>query len=191
MDKFHSFFYGETEYPLQHLRPFFCEFVQIAQKEGQTDQRYRCLIEFSNHCFTKGINLRKGEQLSDFPVGLQVDNGKEKRIFCENRYRLSLRLPAILQKMDKTACFFTSADDKFLKISLEEDGGVRVDYEIYFSLQKAKRANCDVHIYINSAYARDSDYYDVPQQARPSRKKISLFVLLKNTMEGKRIKKPK
>ena len=91
MDKFHSFFYGETEYPLQHLRPFFCEFVQIAQKEGQTDQRYRCLIEFSNHCFTKGINLRKGEQLSDFPVELQVDNGKEKRIFCENRYRLSLR----------------------------------------------------------------------------------------------------
>lgn len=93
--------------------------------------------------------------------------------------------------MDKTGCFFTSADDKFLKISIEQDNGQLVDYEIYFSLKKAKSKNCDVHIFINSAYARDENYYTAPQQPRPSRKKISLFVLLKNTIEGKKIKKPK
>lgn len=85
--------------------------------------------------------------------------------------------------MTKNKCYFTSANDKFLSIDVIEDEK-KINYEIYFSLKKSSLKECDVHIFINSAYIR-SDNKTIPR-----RKNISFFVLLNNTITNKKIKKP-
>lgn len=177
-------------YDLSHLTPFLHEFTQAAQ-DGKEMRQYRVIFEFSHHCFTKSPNKYKGETLADYDAELHYHTEKETRIFCLERYVLSKKLPDILKEMDKNKCFFTSADDKFMTISIEDDKGESVDYEIYFSLKKSKIKNdqCDLYIFINSAYKRTPEYQ--LQQPRGRLKPISLFVLLYNTLNNKRIRKPK
>lgn len=177
-------------YDLSHLNPFLWEFIQPARNEI-TEKRYKVLFEFSHHCFTKSPNKYKGETLANYPAELKYETEKETRIFCIERYQLSLRLPEILKEMDKNKCFFTSADDKFMTISIEEDNGEIVDYEIYFSLKKSNIKNevCALYIFINSAYKRTEDYK--LHSPRRHLKPVSLFVLLYNTLNNKRIKKPR
>jgi hypothetical protein len=112
----------------------------------------------------------------------------ETRIFCFERHRYSLQLPQIIKELANRKCFFTSADDKFLTIEVQNEEGKTVDYEIYFSLKKSKEKQCDIHLFINSAYIRSDDYKPVNHPIR--RKSISFFVLLHNTLTNKRIKKP-
>lgn len=98
MNKFPGFHHHDTEYSLRHLDSFYHEFIQTTKNNEQTEKRYKCLIEFSNHCFTKGVNIRKGEKLTDFSRDSIFDDGKEQRIFCETRYRLSLRFTFYLER---------------------------------------------------------------------------------------------
>lgn len=182
-----TFSIDEVIYDLSHLDPFYTEFIQPANQKNP-ERLYRCLIEFSCHCFTKSPNIHKGETLSDYPNNLHYQTEKEVRIFDLIRYELSKQLPHFLRKMDQYKCYFTSADDKFLTISIQDNNGEQSDYEIYFSLRKSKR--CDVHIFINSAYLKDKHYKNSAE--KPIRRKpISFFVLLKNTIENKKIKRPK
>lgn len=185
MNIYEPFIHLSEQYNLSHLNAFYTEFIQPAQN-GKSEKIYRCLIEFSHHCFTKSPNSHKGETLSDYPSELHYTTEKETRIFCAERYALSLQLPYIIRQMDKQKCFFTSANDKFLTISIQTQANEIVDYEIYFSLKKAKQ--CDVHIFINSAYLRSTDYrtYQIPVRRKP----VSLFVLLYNTLHNKKIKRP-
>lgn len=182
MKQYEPFVINEHIFSLSHLDPFYTEYVQPA-KQDKGEKRYRCLIEFSSHCFTRSPNKHKGETLESYDSTLHYTTQKETRIFCFERYQLSLQLPDILREMDKQKCFFTSANDKFLTISIQNQAGENVDYEIYFSLKKSKK--CDVHIFINSAYVRSADYQAAPLRRKP----ISFFVLLNNTLINKRIKK--
>lgn len=186
MKKYAPFYYQGQVLSLEHLNAFYTEYFQHANK-GQAAKRYRCLIEFSIHCFTKNPNTKRGETLNSYDAALHYATGKETRIFCFERYHLSLMLPEILRnEIDKQKCFFTSANDKFLTVSAKDKNGNTVDYEIYFSLKKAKE--CDIHIFINSAYIRSADYQSSKKVLR--RKPISFFVLLHNTLTNKRIKRP-
>lgn len=185
MKSFSPFLYLERQYDLSHLNAFYTEFIQPANKEKE-EKMYRCLIEFSHHCFTKSPNVYKGETLNDYPDEIRYITDKETPLFCWDLHELSKQLPQIVRQMDQQKCFFTSANDKFLTVSLQTKSGKTVDYEIYFSMKKSKL--CDVHIFINSAYLRSLDYQ--PKQQSPRRKTISFFVLLHNTMHNKRIKRP-
>ncbi|WP_439327424.1 hypothetical protein [Lonepinella sp. BR2357] len=178
---------NEKGYDLSHLDVFYHTFIQNETKTSN-QKTYRCLIEFSHHCFTKSPNIHKGETLNDYDTMLHYKTEKETRIFDYDRYELSKKLPEILKNMDKQKCFFTSADDKFLTISIQRLDGTFIDYEIYFSLKRSKK--CDVHIFINSAYAKDVNYKH-KERKQIRRKPISFFVLLKNTLENKKIKRPK
>lgn len=182
MKSYESFCYNELELSLSHLNAFYTEYIQEG-KGGKPEKRYRCLIEFSHHCFTKSPNTHKQETLDDYSPDLHYKTDKEIRIWDQQRYELSKKLPNILRKIDRQKCFFTSANDKFLTISIQDKDGKNVDYEIYFSLKKSK--SCDVHIFINSAYIRSNDYK--PQSGKLKRKPISFFVLLNNTITNKRI----
>lgn len=191
---FSSFYHDGQEYDLSHLAPFSWTYVQAANAEkGLPEKRYRCIIEFSGHCFTKSPNKRKQETLADFPTEYHYTlttqkNRTETRLFCPERYRCSLLLPDILKELDKRKCFFTSADDKFLTVEIIDEMGNKLNYEIYFSLKKSTSAKHDVHIYINSAYVRDE--HETQSSISQNRKAIKLFTLLHNTLTGKRIKKP-
>lgn len=188
--KFKPFIYEGQVYDLNHLASFSHEYIQAAcNKTGAPEKRYRCIIEFSGHCFTKSPNIRKQESLDDFSIELHYElntqkNVKETRIFCFERYQCSLQLPNIIKELDKRKCFFTSADDKFLTVEITSQTGEIQNYEIYFSLKKSNHPHYDVHIYINSAYIRSG------VTVANKRKSIKLFTLLHNTLTGKRIKKP-
>ncbi|OOH85722.1 hypothetical protein BMT54_11510 [Pasteurellaceae bacterium 15-036681] len=179
MENFESF----NGYDLSHLNAFHHVFSQQAT-DKKPEKLYHCIIEFSSHCFTKSLNKNKQESLADYPIHTHYITEREQRIFCPIRYNLSLKLPTILRNLDKQKCFFTSADDKFLTVSIQNSNGEIVDYEIYFSLKRATRKNSDVHIFINSAYVRSEKI----EQKKIRRKAISLFVLLHNTLHNKRIK---
>lgn len=185
MKTYEPFTHLSKQYDLSHLNAFYTEFIQPAQN-GKSEKIYRCLIEFSHHCFTKSPNVHKGETLSNYPSELHYATEKETRIFCAERYLLSTQLPQIIRQMDKQKCFFTSANDKFLTVSIQTQANETVDYEIYFSLKKSKQY--DVHIFINSAYTRSMDYLAFSTPIR--RKAVSLFVLLHNTVHNKKIKRP-
>lgn len=187
MKKYVPFHYEGKVFPLEHLNAFYTEYTQPATNE-KPERCYRCLIEFSIHCFTKSPNAYRGETLDSYHVDLHYTIDKETRIFCFDRYQLSLELPRILrEEIYKQKCFFTSANDKFLTISIENSKGESVEYEIYFSLRKSKE--CDVHIFINSAYIRSGDYRQEGYR-NLRRKPISFWVLLNNTLANKRIKRP-
>ncbi|QMT34438.1 hypothetical protein LNQ82_08515 [Conchiformibius steedae DSM 2580] len=186
MSDFSDFHYQEQVYDLSHLEPMYVSYIQAAGKAGETEKIYRCIVEFSGHCFTKAPNQAKGETLADFPSDLHCILPKETRIFCFERYAYSKKLPQIIQELAQRKCFFTSADDKFLTVEVEGTDGERVDYEIYFSLKKSRDKRCDVYIFINSAYIRDKE-----RQQHTRYKPVSFYVLLNNTVCNKRIKRPK
>lgn len=178
------------DYDLTHLTAFSHDYIQAPKDDGTAEKRYRCIIEFGTHCFTRGINKRKGEKLSDIEPALRYITDKEVRIFCFERYQVSKMLPQIMREVSRNKCYFTSADDKFLTISLTDRCGKKVDYEIYFSLKRAKSPKHDIHIYINSAYIRDEGYKE-NHGTKARRKPVGFFVLLHNTLSNKRIKCPK
>lgn len=47
---FEAFPYLGEVYDLSHLSPIYQEFVQAAKKAGETEKRYRCMIEFGGRC---------------------------------------------------------------------------------------------------------------------------------------------
>lgn len=176
------FFFDKKVYSLSHLNSFRVTYIQPATKDKQ-EKKYHCIIEFSTHCFTKDPHKNTSDN-TKYSDELIYKTEKENRIFCFERYNLSFRLPNILKnEMTKNKCYFTSANDKFLSIDVIEDEK-KINYEIYFSLKKSSLKECDVHIFINSAYIR-SDNKTIPR-----RKNISFFVLLNNTITNKKIKKP-
>lgn len=189
---FESFAYRGQVYDLSHLIPFTAIYTQEARsllaEETKPKKQYRCIVEFSGHCFTKSPNTRKGETLADFPSELHYPLEKETRVFCFERYHYSLRLPEIIRGLASRKCFFTSADSKFLTVEIQTENGRTLDYEIYFSLKKSRAKQYDIHLFINSAYIRSDDYKLHGKSVR--RKPISFFILLNNTLSSKRIKKP-
>lgn len=52
MNKFNQFNYQDKIYDLSHLNAFYYEFSQL-ENSSKTEKKYRCLIEFGTHCFTK------------------------------------------------------------------------------------------------------------------------------------------
>lgn len=138
--KFLNFNYKGQVFDLSHLAPFYCEYIHPASASSD-EKIYRCIVEFSGHCFTKSPNQRKGETLASYESELHYSLATETRIFCFERHRYSLQLPQIIKELANRKCFFTSADDKFLTIEVQNEEGKTVDYEIYFSLKKSKKNN--------------------------------------------------
>ena len=99
MKAFPKFDYQGSEYDLTHLTAFSCDYIQPAKSDGTAEKRYRCIIEFSSHCFTRGENKRKGEKLSDIEPALHYVTAKETRIFCFERYQVSKMLPQIMREI--------------------------------------------------------------------------------------------
>jgi len=163
MNKFIDIYYENNCYNLEHLNPFYYEFIQ--KGNNNDDKKYKCLVDFSDHCFTTKQNSIEGT-----------------RVFCPIRHELSKKLPEIIKNMHTQKVFFTSAQDKFVKI---HDFNTSQEYEVYFSLKKSNDAKCDIYMFINSAYIRDLE-----KKINFRRKPISFFTIIHNTIINKKIKNP-
>jgi hypothetical protein len=135
-------------FDLSHLRPL--EFV-VPSKKLRREIRVWC--RFTTHCFT-----RKPTAGEAGPVLL--DEGRRPRMFCPDRYRLSLALPDAIRLL--------SAGDRHVHQTAAERNWmhrhqvvVAVDdmptpYQIFFSVRKAPRAaGSDVEMTVESAYPAD------------------------------------
>ena len=170
---------GGRVYDLSHLHPFSFDFV-VAVKDGKPEQRYGIDVIFSLHCFSRGI--RAGEAyLADWAYA----DSREVRLFDEQRYTHSLRLPEVIRSIGDRRCFHTGHDNFFI-VELIDAQGERVEYAVYFKLSRAPSKG-RLNLYVQSAYVQD----DTPQTRPRPRKPIRFSVIAYNVAVGKVIKVPK
>lgn len=121
---------GERVYDLSHLHPFSFDFVVVA-KDGNPEQRYGIDVIFSLHCFSRGI-----AEGTAYLADLAYADSREVRLFDEQRYRHSLRLPEVIRSIGDRRCFHTGHDN-FFTVELIDAEGERVEYTVYFKLSRA------------------------------------------------------
>jgi hypothetical protein len=165
---------------LDHLCSFEHEFVQDPEP-GKKEKRYKFIIEFSFHCFTRGPNKHKGEKLEDVDSSLHYSDSRDKRIWCFDRYKLSFFLPDIARGVSQKKCYNTGKGNFFLIDLVESDGSIS-EYEVYFKVTRAGKGV--LRLYVESAYIRDAEH----GSAQPKKKKIRFFVIAYNVQKKKPIK---
>jgi len=105
------------------------------------------------------------------------------RLFDE-RYKQSLRLPAVIRSIGNRRCFHTGYDNCFT-VELIDARGERVEYTVYFKLSRAPSKG-RLNLYVQSAYVQD----ETPQTRPRPRKPIRFSVIAYNVAVGKMIKVP-
>jgi hypothetical protein len=170
---------ADAVYDLSHLHPFSFDFV-VAAKDGKPEQRYGIDVIFSLHCFSRGI--RAGEV---FLADLAYADSREVRLFDEQRYTHSLRLPEVIRSIGERRCFHTGHDN-FFTVELIDAEGQRLEYTVYFKVSRAPGKG-RLNLYVQSAYVQD----DTPQGRPRPRKPIRFSVIAYNVAVGKVIRVPK
>lgn len=156
-------------------------FVQPARNSTESEIEYKFIVEFSLHCFTRGLDKRHGETLAGVDVSLHYSDSRETRIFDFQRHELSEKLPDIAKSINKQACFHTGKGNFFTFELLDADDKVQ-HYEVYFRVSRAKKKGW-LRLFVESAYIQDKP------KKKPQR--IHFFVIANNTLKNKPIKTPK
>ncbi|HVA81715.1 MAG TPA: hypothetical protein VNF29_12385, partial [Candidatus Binataceae bacterium] len=167
-------------YDLSHLDPFAFEFV-VPEKVGRPPQIYAIDVQFSWHCFTRGIAA--GE---NFPGTLAYSHGRETRLFDERRYRFSRQLPSIIRDIGSRKCFHTGKGN-FFTVEFIDENGSAVEYAIFFKMSRRGKRG-ELLLMVESAYAQDNR---VPRGRPHPPRPIRFSVIAYNTATGKPIKQPK
>lgn len=175
--RWRPFQHAGCTYDLSHLHPYTVAFVQPA-KAALPARTYELQVIFSLHCFSRGA--RPGDDLEG---PLAYADSRETRIFDIGRYDCSKQLRAIIGELPASPCYHTHHGNFFTVRTVNEETGAHESYEVYFEVSRGKVP--PLNLYVQSAYVRDRLHTN-----RPARKKISLFVILHNTLHGKPIKAP-
>lgn len=170
---------GERVYDLSHLHPFSFDFV-IAGRYGKPEQRYCIDVIFSLHCFSRGITAEE-----QYPADWAYADSREVRLFDEQRYMHSLRLPEVIRSIGGRRCFHTGHDN-FFTVELIDGQGERIEYTVYFKLSRASSKG-RLNLYVQSAYVQEK----IPRTRPSPRKPIRFSVIVYNVAVGKVIKVPK
>jgi hypothetical protein len=137
---------GDRTYAFPHLEPF-----HMAVGSRNAGKELRVQIRFTTHCFTTKYDA------DTHPAGDPVirDAGGRLRTFCPVRYRLSHRLPALIQGLNhpKAAVMQTAQERNWLhSVSVDDPDG---KYHIFFELRRAAtewRHLLDLSLVVESAY---------------------------------------
>ncbi|MEQ3291563.1 hypothetical protein [Klebsiella oxytoca] len=141
-----------VHYELTHLNPFV-----MAVKSDMAKKELKVHVRFTNHCFTKGYD-RYGHPEGDPII---PDHSGNDRTFCPIRYRLSLKLPAIINSLinPQERVFQTAAKRNWAySVTVEDPAG---PYHLFFEIRKAaqhERHLQDLNIVVESAYHEDKAY---------------------------------
>lgn len=169
------FTFEEQEYDLRHLHPYII--TQSIEAKGKNPRReFRLNVSYSLHCFTR--NPKDGEEISD---DLAYSDSREKRIFCFERWELSMKLPEIVRTLQQRRCLHTESEE-FVTIEVVHKGRT-FDYAVFFTVSKARKAEgAEINLFINSAHERFNELV--------YKKPISFNIILINKYLNKGIKKP-
>jgi len=162
--KWNSFKYQQTNYDLSHLDSF--EWYCTIDEKNNPEIIYKFHVSFSMHCFTRKALKNEGVHKNKWYQG-----EKEKRVFCFDRYELSKQLPNIIQDLKNRQCWHTHHGN-FFTIEVTDKDGQKVDYEIYFDVNRARRKGW-LHLVVQSAYTRTNNY----RSTQPRKRKIRFKVI--------------
>lgn len=153
---------GGAAYDLSHLDPVR---FQVQSEKLRRAVIIRC--RFSNHVFTR--TLDSGTDSPGTPV---IMDGVRQRVFCPDRYQLSLRLPGAVMVLRDPYIYVrqTKARRNWLYVAVVElpptasagagagQPATPVRYQMFFTVRKASKrdgAREDVEMVVESAYAED------------------------------------
>lgn len=174
-----AFEHASVTYDLSHVHPYLATFVQPA-KGANPERAYEAQIIFSLHCFT-----RKAVAGDDLHGPLAYGDSRETRIFDFHRYDCSKQLRSIIDALPMSPCYHTDHGNFFTVRKINESTLVAETYEVYFAASRSTSKSTPLNLFVQSAYVRDREHTN-----RPVRKKISLFVILHNTLHKQPIKAP-
>jgi len=180
MIEWKPFFHAGVTYDLSHLHPFVHTFEQAA-KGDKPACTYQVQVIFSLHCFTHEAS---GAEEVTGPLGYA--DSRETRIFDFARYEQSKLLREIVAALPTSPCFHTNHGNFFTVKCLNPSTGQEDTYEVYFTASRSSSKAVPLNLFVQSAYVRDRQHVN-----KPSRKKIDVFVILHNTLNGRPIKVPK
>ncbi len=176
--KWKKFTYQDSNYDLSHLHPVEWVCVQPAVK-GKPERRYKFLVEFGLHCFSRGMDGNE-----ELDPSLIYSDSREERLFDFDRYELSKALPGIVCSLDTRKCFHTHHGN-FFTIERTNKEGLLQRYEIYFTVSRSSKRGW-MNLFIQSAYIRDHAHNTPPKKKPP----IKFYVIAFNTLHKKPIKAP-
>ncbi|MHC8347488.1 hypothetical protein [Pseudomonas sp. RT6P73] len=131
-------------YDFAHLEPFkFTITSQMAKRD------LRVHVTFSSHCFSQGYDT------STHPDGepIILDSAGRPRTFCAIRYRLSLRLPAVIQGLNQPQSKVRETATRrnwAYSMTVQDPAG---PYHVFFEIRRAaKEKPQDLNLVVESAY---------------------------------------
>jgi len=104
-------------------------------------------ITFSCHCFTEKFDSEKHKEHHKYTYK------KEIRAFGKIRYECSLQLPNIIQKM-LTGKIYQTHESYTYVTEILLDTNLEKKYSIFFSLEKDKKVEKGLKVFIKSAYLK-------------------------------------
>lgn len=133
-------------------------------------------VVFSNHCFSETFD----PAVHTGPV-IDVWDGAKRRVFDHTRFGLSATLPGIVQGLP-TSPVFRTPEANFVRITMQP-GAPGVDYRMFFRLQRARSADFDLKMHVESAYSPDAAH----AVSAADMTKVRFVVLVDKTLRGEKI----
>lgn len=166
---------NEKKYDLSHLNDYVWDLKQAASGDNP-ERNYRIKINFSCHCFTKGIV--EGKQVSL----LYCEKG-ERRTFCLDRYKASLTLRDHIFELQNGYVFINDGGKRSRKKNYLKIPTSTRNYEIYFTLSKSSYEGVDLNLFVSSAFFRTHG-------SAGKLGKIRFMIAVYNTVVRKTVKAP-
>lgn len=142
--------------------------------EGKADRVYKFFVTYSFHCFCKGYE----HQTEKVKASLMYFAPKDKRPFCERRYKLArLYLRQIVEGLDRCKVIHAGYGN-YAVVEVELPDREKGFYFVVFS---AFRERKKLRLHITSAY---------PVTERPGGQKVSFFTIAHNLLCGRSLPHP-
>ncbi|SAL66732.1 stationary phase growth adaptation protein [Caballeronia arvi] len=164
---------------LAHLDPFTFPF------ELEPDYLVTVVVFFSCHCFTRSF-ARDGRPRSEISPSEIYDDGREKRVLCQDRYQTSRRLLRDLMSTLATRRI-TLADERqpnFVTVETMDHLGLSSVYAVFFEVSKAKARKRRLILQVQSAYILEGGL----SKRQLAAKKVTLRSILLAAMERRKIR---
>jgi hypothetical protein len=157
-------------FPLNHLHPFRFA-LRLPAAPGSSEIDVDIEIGFSMHTFTRG------RRAGDSSEATYAD-ARECRVFDEERYALSYRLPEIVKNLWARKCYH-ARNQNYLSLDGISTAERPCDYRVFFVLRRLKRDGASprpcVRLIVQSAYATHSSNQG---KERPIRFRVLLHRVL-------------
>lgn len=145
---------GNVIHDLGHLDPIR---FQVPSEKLKRDLKVRC--RFSNHTFTRSFDNEP-----DIATSLIIMDGPRQRVFCPERYQLSLHLPEVITRLRFPQIYVHQTTHRrnwlyVAAVDICSDGSTAAThYQTFFTIRKASGDHDvreDLEMVVESAYASD------------------------------------